>query len=103
MGIDGRIYPVSNIPRKGPRREESLLDRWHPIQVKQKDKAGRPDIDQFEAAMMREERTRGYFVSFAFTSDAIKEINGFRRRTGNTIVPLTVADILTGEAARKIA
>jgi len=32
--------------------------------VKQKDKAGRPGIDNFEAVMMREERKLGYFVGF---------------------------------------
>jgi hypothetical protein len=34
------------------------------IQVKQKDKAGRPDIDAFEAMMMREDCEKGFFVSF---------------------------------------
>jgi hypothetical protein len=29
------------------------------IQAKQKDKVGRPEIDSFEAVMMREERTKG--------------------------------------------
>ena len=53
------------------------MDEWYPIQVKQKEKAGRPDIDHFEAAMMRENRTKGFFVSFGFTSDAMLEISGF--------------------------
>jgi hypothetical protein len=29
------------------------MDHWYPIQVKQKDKVGRPDIDSFEAVMTR--------------------------------------------------
>jgi hypothetical protein len=33
-----------------------LQDRWYPIQVKQKDKVGRPDIDAFETAMRRAKR-----------------------------------------------
>ena len=41
------------------------MDVWYPIQVKQKDKVGRPDIDAFEAVMHREDRQRGFFVSFA--------------------------------------
>jgi DNA modification methylase len=103
MGIDGRIYMPSPL-KKGPQRETSLFEsHWCPIQVKQKDKAGRPDIDQFEAAMMREQRTTGYFVSFDYTSDAWREIEGFRRRTGNRIIALTVSEILSGEAVRKIA
>jgi hypothetical protein len=57
MGVDGRIYPVSSsaAPRKKQDGELALQERWYPIQVKQKDKVGRPDIDSFEAMMMREE------------------------------------------------
>jgi len=29
------------------------MDVWYPIQVKQKDRVGRPDIDSFEAVMTR--------------------------------------------------
>jgi hypothetical protein len=57
--------------------------------VKQKDKAGRPDIDAFEAMMMRSDRTKGFFVSFGYSSDAMTEIDAFFRKTGKVIVPLT--------------
>ena len=69
MGIDGRIYPVSSMPHKSGKAagELDFMDAWYPIQVKQKDKAGRPDIDMFEAAMIRENRTKGFFVSFEFS------------------------------------
>jgi len=53
MGIDGRIYPVSATP-KTAKDAFDFMDQWYPIQVKQKDKAGRPDIDSFEAVMARE-------------------------------------------------
>ena len=36
------------------------MDDWHPVQVKQKDKAGRPDIGDFEAMMMCEDRPKGF-------------------------------------------
>src|SRR5450432_4144970 len=48
-----------------------FMDEWFPIQVKQKDKVGRPDVDAFEAVMIREERRLGYFVGFDFTGDAL--------------------------------
>ena len=69
MGIDGRIYPVSAMPeRRGARTGEmDFMDEWYPIQVKQTAKVGRPDIDSFEAVMIREERMLGYFVGFDFT------------------------------------
>ena len=52
MGIDWRIYPAHAAPTK-KKSEVDLMGVWHPIQVKQKDKAGRPDMDSFEAVMIR--------------------------------------------------
>ena len=103
MGIDGRIYPVSAMPeRRGKETGElEFMDTWYPIQVKQTDKVGRPDIDAFETAMQRKERKLGYFVGFDFTSDVLFEIDRFRRTTGCEIKPLTVRDILDEEIARK--
>jgi DNA modification methylase len=105
MGIDGRIYPVSSMPAKSGKRagELDFMDVWYPIQVKQKDKAGRPDIDSFETAMMREDRTKGFFVSFEFSSDALREVDAFFRREHRVIVPLTVREILDESIARKLA
>jgi len=78
MGIDGRIFPVSAVDnvRKPKEDELALHERWYPIQVKQKDKAGRPDIDSFEAVLMREGCDVGFFVSFDYTEDAYAEIGG---------------------------
>jgi hypothetical protein len=59
---------VSAVPKK-KEGELGLMDAWYPIQVKQKDKVGRPDIDSFEAVMMREDRTKGFFISFDFSSE----------------------------------
>jgi hypothetical protein len=105
MGIDGRIYPVSAVPeRRGKAAGEfEFTDEWYPIQVKQTDKVGRPDIDAFEAVMIREERKLGYFVGFDFTGDALFEIDRFQRKEGRTIKPLTVREILDEEITRKLA
>ncbi|MGH8335932.1 MAG: hypothetical protein ACRETL_03725 [Gammaproteobacteria bacterium] len=113
MGIDGRIYPVSAVEhrrdisqrreRDAGARELGFMDHWYPIQVKQKDKAGRPDIDSFETVMTREERTNGFFVSFDYTSDAITEIDRFFRQSGKVIIPFTVREILDEQIARKLA
>ncbi len=105
MGIDGRIYPVSAMPGKRGETagELGFMDDWYPIQVKQKDKAGRPDIDSFEAAMTRTDRKKGFFVSFDFTSDAMEEISRFFKKSGKVIVPLTVQEILDDDIARKLA
>jgi DNA modification methylase len=105
MGIDGRIYPVSSMPAKSGKKagELDFMDIWYPIQVKQKDKAGRPDIDSFETATMREDRTKGFFVSFEFSSDALREVDAFFRREHRVIIPLTVHEILDESIARKLA
>ncbi len=50
MGVDGRIFPVGTKPAEGG----LFGDDWFPIQVKQMDKVGRPDIDAFQAVMERE-------------------------------------------------
>jgi hypothetical protein len=57
---NGRIYPVGVTPRETGAGELALEESWYPIQVKQKDKAGRPDIDAFETAMRRAARTKGF-------------------------------------------
>jgi hypothetical protein len=105
VGIDGSIFPVSAAPqRRGAHTGEfDFTDIWYPIQVKQKDKAGRPDIDSFEAVMTREDRTKGFFVSFDYTSDALTEIDRFFRKSGKVIVPFTVNEILDEQIAQKLA
>ena len=72
------------------------------IQVKQKDKAGRPDIDQFETAMRRAKCAKGFFVSFAFSEDALREIQRFFVEEHAVIVPLTVREILDEQVAMKL-
>lgn len=101
MGVDGRIFPVGSTPQVKPGGFD-FMDQWYPIQVKQKDKAGRPDIDSFEAMMARENRTKGFFVSFDFTTDALTEISSFFRKSGRVIVPLTVREILEDQIAQKL-
>jgi len=105
MGVDGRIFPVSSsaAPRKQQEGELGLKERWYPIQVKQKDKAGRPDIDAFEAMMMREDCEKGFFVSFDYTDDALREADAFFRRSGKSIVLFTVQEILDEHLAKKLA
>jgi DNA modification methylase len=105
MGIDGRIFPVSAVPKPAGKEtgELDFMDVWYPVQVKQKDKAGRPDIDSFEAVMMREDRQKGFFVSFAYTQDARREIGAFFKRSHKVIIPFTVQQILDEEISAQLA
>jgi DNA modification methylase len=102
MGIDGRIFPASALPKK-TEGDLAFMDDWYPIQVKQKDKVGRPDIDAFEAMMIREDRKKGFVVSFDYSSDAETEISRFFKQQGRVIVPFTVREILEDRIAQKLA
>ena len=104
-GIDGRIFPVSALDnvREAGADELKLEERFYAMQVKQKDKTGRPDIDAFETAMRRAKCEKGFFVSFDYSSDAMREIDRFFKEEHRIIVPLTVRDILDEEIARKLA
>ena len=105
MGIDGRIFPAGTTPTKRGKDTGHLdfMDDWYPVQVKQKTKVGRPDIDAFEAMMAREDRKKGFFVSFDYSRDALSEVDAFFRKSGRIIIPLTVREILDEEIARKLA
>lgn len=104
MGIDGRIYPIGSEPKTSGKEAGQLdfMDDWYPIQVKQRDRVGRPDIDMFQAAMMRTKRKKGFFVGFDFSRDALVEINQFFTREHIVIVPLTVREILDETIAQKL-
>ncbi len=99
MGIDGRIFPVGTKPLD---QDSMFAGDWFPVQVKQVDKTGRPDVDAFEAVMSRENRQRGFFVSFAYSQDAVDECVAFFKRTGKMIKLLTVQEILDEEHVQKM-
>lgn len=103
-GIDGRIFPVSALDNAPSARADELAlhERFYPMQVKQKDKTGRPDIDAFETAMRRAKCEKGFFVSFDYSSDAMREIDRFFREEHKIIVPLTVREILDEAIAKKL-
>ncbi len=101
-GVDGRIFPVGTKPAD---KDSMFAEDWFPIQVKQMDKVGRPDIDAFQAVMLREGengRQRGFFVAFGYSRDAEQECAAFFKRTGRIIKLLTVQEILDEEHVRKM-
>jgi DNA modification methylase len=106
-GIDGRFYPIASESKKDVKESDEFdFMKWYPVQVKQQDKAGRPDIDAFETAIQREGKQKGIFVSFDYTADALSEIRGFFKRTNCVIIPLTVRDLMEmdeTELAMKLA
>lgn len=99
MGIDGRIFPVGTKPAD---QNSMFAGDWFPVQVKQTDRVGRPDIDQFEAVMEREDRHRGFYVAFGYSSDAEAECNSFYKRTKRIIKLITVQEILDEQFVEKM-
>ena len=106
MGVDGRIFPVGTKPAEGG----LFGDDWFPIQVKQADKVGRPDIDAFEAVMEREGHrpaakaadNAGSSSASATPKDAHDECAAFYKRTKRIIKLLTVQEILDKEHVQKM-
>jgi DNA modification methylase len=64
-----------------------------PIQVKQSESIGRPVIDNFVAALLREEADSGYVIAFSFTRGAREEVARLKAK-GLTIRLLSVKEVL---------
>lgn len=67
----------------------------HPIQVKQSDKIGRNVVDNFETAIQRVGRKKGYIVAFSFGPGAKAEVVRARREASLEIVLVKVSDLIT--------
>lgn len=65
-----------------------------PIQVKQSDRVGRPEIDKFETAVERAGHNKGYIVAFSFTKGAYEEAARAKRDRGLDVVIVTVHDVV---------
>jgi len=65
-----------------------------PIQVKQSEHVGRNVIDNFETAVERAGKHRGYIVAFSFTKGAREEVARAKREGRPEIVLVTVADLV---------
>jgi tRNA G10 N-methylase Trm11 len=82
MGIDGFIAPI-----KG----------GYPIQVKQSEGVGRNVIDNFETAMRRVGKKKGYIVAYSFGSGAYEEVARVKNQEGLEIILRTVEELLAGK------
>ncbi len=111
LGIDGRLYlPVNVAKHKSRDSEHTPLfegaegEKYVPIQVKQRDKVGRPDIDKFAHAMERDGRTTGVFVAFGYSRDAYSEISRLGRQEEHRrkIIPLTVERLIASDFAEEL-
>ncbi len=79
MGIDGYSFMLHE-----------------PIQVKQSDAIGRNVVDNFETAVKRSGKEKGYIVAFSFGKGAYEEAARVKAKDGLQVVLLTVADLMAG-------
>ena len=75
---------------KKDQTDHMFAEDWFPVQVKQMDRVGRPDIDQFCHVMDRANRQRGFFVAFGFSQDAKDECARYFKQSKRIIKLLTV-------------
>jgi len=66
----------------------------YPIQVKQSDKVGRNIVDNFETAVERSGKTKGYIAAFGFTKGAYEETARAKSVGKVEIQLMTVAELL---------
>lgn len=84
MGIDGYSFMVHD-----------------PIQVKQSERVGRNVIDNFETAISRARKDKGYIVAFSFTRGAREEVARARWESKLDISLVTVAELLKPRDERR--
>jgi SAM-dependent methyltransferase len=85
LGLDGRIYLADKVslPHKPGETLFGEKQPYLPIQVKNTDQVGRPDIDKFEAALRRDHRKAGFFIGWEFSrtgkNSALPEIERLQK------------------------
>jgi DNA modification methylase len=83
-----------------PRRSGDLgIDGWtflthEPVQVKQSEGIGRNVIDNFETAIERNEKRKGFVVAFSFGRGAHEEVARVKGKLGLEIELVSVQDLL---------
>jgi hypothetical protein len=76
-----------------------------PIQVKNTDKVGRPEIDKFAHALQRDGRSKGFFIGWEFSKDAANETDRLRRlpdSDARVIFPVRVQQLIAEDFGREL-
>jgi len=69
----------------------------YPIQVKQSNNVGRNVVDNFETAIRRAKKKKGYIVAFSFGKGAYEEVARVKNKEGLEIILRTVKELLEGK------
>lgn len=86
---------------------EGGIDGWtvfnrYPIQVKQSEHIGRPEIQKFESAVRAEKKAKGYFFAFSFSKPAYEEVARCKQEEGTEIALLQVQELMTADPTPSI-
>ncbi len=68
-----------------------------PVQVKQQEHVGRPDMQKFESAIRRERKSKGYFFALGFTKQAHDEVARAKMEDKLEIELVKVQDLISAE------
>jgi hypothetical protein len=69
----------------------------HPIQVKQSENIGRNVVDNFETAIRRINKAKGYIVAYSFVKSAYEEAARSKNQDSLEIVLRTVQELIDGK------
>ena len=69
----------------------------YPVQVKQQEHVGSPEIQKFQSAIHAEKKDKGYFFAFSFTKPAYEEVARCKLEEGIEIELWQVQDLMTAE------
>jgi DNA modification methylase len=81
---------------------EGGIDGWtvfkrHPLQVKQQEHVGRPEIQKFQSAIHAEKKDKGYFFAFSFTKPAYEEAARCKQEEGIEIEFWEIKDLMKAD------
>jgi len=74
----------------------------YPVQVKQQDKVGRPEIQKFESAVRREKKDKGYYFAFSFTKPAYEEAARAKHENGIDVQLWTIKKLMETDVSAEI-
>jgi DNA modification methylase len=83
------------------------IDGWtvfkrHPIQVKQSEHVGRPEIQKFESAIRAEKKDKGYVFAFSFSKPAYEEVARCKQEDKIEIELWPVLDLMNADPVPSI-
>jgi len=83
------------------------IDGWtvfnrHPIQVKQSEHVGSPEIQKFESAVRAEKKDKGYFFAFSFSKPAHEEVARCKQEDGIAIELWPILELMKADPVPSI-